>query len=247
MTKKKLLTKNQIPLEKSNVTNPVSITNISNTGAGYNQSSSEMEEIDESHICEKIIDHIGIYENAFTPSECDELIEQFNETTNKSYCTFNGKDQFNQGIEGRHDFQLFLESIDAPLSVKVMESITKRGFDRYIDNYPDLKNGDSLGLFSLKLQKTDPGGGYHVWHSEDSSYDCRDRVVVWMVYLNDIPVGNGGATEFIHQKLSLQPKKGTLVLWPATYTHTHRGGFLTGDIPKYIATGWYLRLPTLAD
>ena len=64
-----------------------------------------------------------------------------------------------------------------------------------------------------------------------------------MAYLNDIPIENGGATEFINQKLTLQPKKGTLVLWPATYTHTHRGGFLTGDIPKYIATGWYVRMP----
>ena len=64
-----------------------------------------------------------------------------------------------------------------------------------------------------------------------------------MLYLNDIPIENGGATEFIYQKLSIQPKKGTIVLWPATYTHTHRGGFLTGDIPKYIATGWYVRMP----
>ena len=32
-------------------------------------------------------------------------------------------------------------------------------------------------------------------------------------------------------------------MWPATYTHMHRGSFLTGDIPKYIATGWFLREP----
>ncbi len=193
-------------------------------------------------ISEKIIDHIGIYENAFTSNECDELISKFNTSIDNSY-TSDGKHQFDSGIQGRDDFQFFLEHINDRLAVNVMTAITKRGLERYMDSYPELRNGDALGLYTVKMQRTDAGGGYHVWHSEDCAYDCRDRVVVWMVYLNDVPVENGGATEFIYQKLSIQPKKGTLVLWPATYTHTHRGGFLTGEISKYIATGWYIRLP----
>ena len=193
-------------------------------------------------ISEKIIDHIGIYENAFTSNECDELISKFNTSIDRSY-TSDGKHQFDSGIQGRDDFQFFLEHINGPLAVNVMSSVTNRGFQKYIDSYPELSNGDALGLYTVKMQRTDAGGGYHVWHSEDCAYDCRDRVVVWMVYLNDVPIENGGATEFIYQKLSIQPKKGTLVLWPATYTHTHRGGFLTGEISKYIATGWYIRLP----
>ena len=193
-------------------------------------------------ISEKIIDHIGIYENAFTSNECDELISKFNTSIDRSY-TSDGKHQFDSGIQGRDDFQFFLEHINDRLAVNVMTAITKRGLERYMDSYPELRNGDALGLYTVKMQRTDAGGGYHVWHSEDCAYDCRDRVVVWMVYLNDVPVENGGATEFIYQKLSIQPKKGTLVLWPATYTHTHRGGFLTGEISKYIATGWYIRLP----
>ena len=64
-----------------------------------------------------------------------------------------------------------------------------------------------------------------------------------MIYLNDITVENGGATDFLHQNCSFQPTTGTMVMWPATYTHMHRGAFLTGDIPKYIATGWVLREP----
>ena len=64
-----------------------------------------------------------------------------------------------------------------------------------------------------------------------------------MIYLNDIPYENGGATDFYHQKTSFQPKKGTVVLWPAAYTHMHRGAFLTGNMSKYIATGWFIREP----
>ena len=64
-----------------------------------------------------------------------------------------------------------------------------------------------------------------------------------MIYLNDIPYESGGATDFFHQEVSFQPKKGTIVLWPAAYTHVHRGSFLTGIISKYIATGWFSREP----
>ena len=34
-----------------------------------------------------------------------------------------------------------------------------------------------------------------------------------------------------------------MVMWPACYTHMHRGAFLSGDAVKYIATGWFLREP----
>ena len=32
-------------------------------------------------------------------------------------------------------------------------------------------------------------------------------------------------------------------MWPAAYTHVHRGAFLTGKDSKYIATGWFSREP----
>ena len=37
--------------------------------------------------------------------------------------------------------------------------------------------------------------------------------------------------------LRVKPKQGTLVIWPAAFTHTHRGNPpLSND--KYIVTGW---------
>ena len=57
-----------------------------------------------------------------------------------------------------------------------------------------------------------------------------------MVYLNDD--FKGGETEFLYYKRREQPEKGKLLLWPAGYTHTHRGGMvLEGN--KYVITGWY--------
>jgi hypothetical protein len=82
--------------------------------------------------------------------------------------------------------------------------------------------------------------GYPHWHAEicpEPSFEALHRVVLWMYYLNDVEVG--GETEFYFQKLKLQPRKGTVVIAPAGFTHTHRGNIpLSGD--KYITTSWLL-------
>ena len=57
-----------------------------------------------------------------------------------------------------------------------------------------------------------------------------------MFYLNTVT--KGGHTEFLYQDVSFQPTKGQLLLWPASFTHTHRAApDLKED--KYIATGWF--------
>lgn len=95
---------------------------------------------------------------------------------------------------------------------------------------------------TINLQKYARGsGGYHHWHSEiypqNASCDSLHRVLLWMVYLND--VDEGGETEFLYQARKIAPKKGRLVIAPAGFTHTHRGNVAaSGD--KYIATSWIL-------
>ena len=79
--------------------------------------------------------------------------------------------------------------------------------------------------------------GYHVFHSD---FDSRSnhwlkRSHVLMFYLNDVE--EGGETEWYHQKLKVKPKKGTLVIWPAYFTHLHKGHVpISND--KYIMNLW---------
>jgi hypothetical protein len=56
-----------------------------------------------------------------------------------------------------------------------------------------------------------------------------------MVYLNDIV--EGGETEFLHQRKRIKPKKGTVLLFPPYFTHTHRGNPPLSN-EKYAITGW---------
>jgi len=84
-------------------------------------------------------------------------------------------------------------------------------------------------------------GGYPHWHSEQypqsQGTEALHRVALYMFYLND--VDDGGETEFFYQKRVLKPRKGSMVIAPAGFTHSHRG-----NVPishhKYIATSWVM-------
>jgi hypothetical protein len=105
----------------------------------------------------------------------------------------------------------------------------------YAEKYSILQTSDPHKIYTIKIQKTIPGGGYHVWHAEDAARMQRSRLLVFTLYLND--VDDGGETEFLYLSKRVQPKTGRMVIWPAGFTHTHRGNPpLKGD--KYIITGW---------
>ena len=55
-----------------------------------------------------------------------------------------------------------------------------------------------------------------------------------MVYMND--VDEGGETEFLYQQKKIKPKTGRVVIFPASFTHQHRGNPPMSN--KYIITGW---------
>ena len=97
---------------------------------------------------------------------------------------------------------------------------------------------DSAELITehVKIQKTLPAEGYHVWHIEHSKgFDCEKRVLVYSIYLNTVE--EGGETEFLYQSQRVKPVKGRIVIWPAGFPYVHRGNPpLNGE--KYIITSW---------
>jgi hypothetical protein len=87
---------------------------------------------------------------------------------------------------------------------------------------------------TMKVQKTLPGEGYHSWHTEKSP-TYIERLWSVILYLND--VAEGGETELLVQKKRIEPRMGRVLIFPATYTHIHRGNPpLSGE--KYIMTMW---------
>jgi hypothetical protein len=179
---------------------------------------------------------IGIYENALSEEDCKNIVRLFeNDLSNK--VDNNGDTQFNKDKMERYDYQKFYQSNNTSnLIVLKVNEILDKCIKFYAEEFWLIKQLKATSL-DIKLQKTPPKGGYHVWHSEQDSVKHANRVLAWTIYLNDIP-NEEGETEFLWQGLRVQPKAGTVSIFPAFFTHTHRGNPVY-SCNKYIATGWY--------
>jgi len=139
------------------------------------------------------------------------------------------KDSIDVGVPPNNDIPIFQEFIKH-LQLAV---------DEYIKEY-DMCNwsGPWRIVETSAIQYYPPGGGYKVWHCERgvAGYPISTRHLAWMTYLNDVE--EGGETEFYYQNVKVKPKKGLTLIWPADWTHTHRG-IVAPNEEKYIITGWF--------
>jgi len=105
----------------------------------------------------------------------------------------------------------------------------------YMERYCIMFNGP---LFNdvFKIHKVKKTEGYHTWHYEKSSASTMDRMMAYMTYL-EVPK-RGGETEFLHQSLRIDPVVGRTLIWPAGFTHMHRGNPPLDGEKMYI-TGWF--------
>lgn len=181
---------------------------------------------------------VGIFKNAFTKEFCEQVIKQYEDMAESGH----GKTRFaveNAARTIKDDTQVFADDIDyIPLrksTKKFNELFWNTYFPIYEQEYSTLKDSERHCNYAFKIQKTKIGGGYHVWHYESSGREHCQRLLTWILYLND--VHEGGETEFLYQHMRVKPEQGTLVIWPAAFTHTHRGNPPLSN-EKYIVTGW---------
>jgi hypothetical protein len=173
--------------------------------------------------------HIGVYENAVSDEWCDKIIAFF-ENNSKDIIP-RATDKFGPGSLGVRDSSIFLHDEDF---INEFNTSFGKVFSIYNYKYPYIP--PNIGISEYKLQKTLPTEGFHPYHIEQGSTPSAvKRVGVYTVYLNDVE--EGGETEFLYQLKRLKPKKGTICIFPAGYTHAHRGNTpFSGE--KYIMTGW---------
>ena len=182
-------------------------------------------------------DFIGVYQKVLSEERCKEIIDkmEFHMENNPSEIR-SGKEQFLKADNGRNDYQIFANKVFGGISQDINKALDIC-IKAYANDFFTLKNISQIRSDEIKLQKTPPKGGYHVWHCEAHSRNDSDRVLAWTLYLNDVPDGEG-ETEFLWQGIRIQPKVGTVCIFPAAFTHAHRGNPVY-SCDKYIATGWY--------
>ena len=183
-----------------------------------------------------IDDFIGVYKKYASDKFCDDLINLFTHA-------FKGKAEVVPIRTAlRTDDQILLDVLkfrnDDYLDLtKETNSILDRVSIEYREKYNVSLGTVDYASWRIKLQKTPIGGGFHNWHFETMNLEMSHRILVWTIYLNTMPEGEG-ETEFIYYHKRIRPSKGDVIIFPAAFTHTHRGNPpLTME--KYIATGWW--------
>ena len=126
----------------------------------------------------------------------------------------------------------------------ILESCLEAGLKSYTNKYSFLKEINQVGgsrwriCPTYNIQKYEgKKEGYFTLHCEHAA-GYPFRMLAWMIFLNDAKSG----TEFPYQNRILKPKTGRLAIWPAAWTHPHRGVTPNQGL-KYIATGWGYFLP----
>ena len=189
-------------------------------------------------------DFIAIYRDVYPNGYCQHLIKEFERLVD-SGAGINRQRGEGAPKHRKNDMQLELNfgvhtaaDFNGSSAVRMFFNGLQQCYDHYTEQFSLLRDGKITGT-AMKMQRTDPGGGYHIWHGEQGNGDHAERVLVYMLYLNTLTQEEAGETEFLYQQRRLQPTENTMVLWPAAFTHAHRGNTVFGERSKYIVTGWF--------
>jgi hypothetical protein len=190
-------------------------------------------------------DFIGFYHNLYPAGYCQHLIAEFDRLENAG-VGFNRQRSENAHKHIKDDHQIGINLRSHNLLPFMNEDPCTMFFDglqacynEYTTKYSVLRDNGNIRASVMKMQRTGPGGGYHVWHGEQGPGADANRVLTYMVYLNSFEDGEGGETEFLYQRTRVKPEENLMILWPASYTHTHRGNPVLAEKHKYIVTGWF--------
>ena len=183
-------------------------------------------------------DFLEIYDDDYTYAGCDEIIKFFDQTYTSKPAGLKAFNRNRQKICSTSTFN-FGENWEINDSVYVF---VRLAIEKYREKYDYLNSIDKISQWRLcpsyNIQRYDGAEeGFFSLHNETSgSYPYR--MLAWMIYLNNALCG----THFPYQKKTVTPKTGRTVIWPAAWTHPHRG-VTPNEGLKYIATGWFYHLP----
>jgi hypothetical protein len=193
---------------------------------------------------------IGVFHNVIDQESCEKIIQHF-QKVKQNQLTFTRQSLNTQISKIEKDTETYFLSNTSNFSNESIDSITSANdiwifnefknilwqcYNLYSNQYGVL---ESLAKHSIsgtvKIQRTLPGQGYHMWHCEHGNIRYGNRLALAILYLNDVI--DGGETEFLYQGIRVKPAQGTLIICPSGFTHTHRGNPpLAGE--KYIMNTW---------
>jgi len=185
----------------------------------------------------KTDDLIKVY-NVLTEDECKDIIDWFWEVEDRHVdgAVYGRPSDVRQNHVVK-DFKDTRQIYPKP-DDRVSDLLSRAYFevyDRYAEECPVPPEDYPLVFRDYCVRVYHKGKGFFSKHQDQGPGVNVHRVFGIVGYLNDVE--EGGELEFLYQSKRIEPRKGDFVLWPAGYTHHHRGNPpLKGT--KYIYTGW---------
>jgi hypothetical protein len=161
---------------------------------------------------------ILVENNFLTENDCEIIINLFKDKTEKEI------------INGINYYHFLKEDLDKIIFCH--EKILKL-FTKYHSIYPEINIvfGNKI-LTEFKFKHFKPGNYFSCWHSEHSYKDPM-RMLGFTIYLSEHNCG----TEFF-DGTCIKSEKGKAIIFPCSFTHTHRGQPCPDRKDRYILTGY---------
>lgn len=170
---------------------------------------------------------IYIEDNFFSEEESKNVINKFDKNLKES----KGKTEF----QGYNYNELFYDNfiLDNDFFIKFTNKLSN-SLQEYKKLYPEINLTESFwDLTSLRFKKFDKGKSFANFHSEQS-LTYLNRVLSIQLYLTEHNCG----TEFYRNNFVIKSEVGRLAIFPAYFTHTHKGQVCPDNKERFIITGY---------
>ena len=161
------------------------------------------------------MNHICVIDNSLSSEECDSLIKEMS-----------------QKLVGPMQPPWNYSFHNITYENKILTKLVDKIIPQYKKENPDVDlTFDSWSLENFKFKQFKPGKYYDEFHSEQSY--TQPRVFAVLVYLSDHNCG----TEFTDGRM-VKSVKGRTLIFPAYWTHTHRGQPCPDNKLRYILSAY---------
>tara|TARA_B100001057_G_scaffold251168_2_gene251426 strand:- start:11276 stop:11893 length:618 start_codon:yes stop_codon:yes gene_type:complete len=108
-------------------------------------------------------------------------------------------------------------------------------FQEYKKNWNFLQSWEKMYLGEFKIEKYLISGHHLSYHCDINNINSSHKVFSWVIYLNDFNEDEG-SVDFLYQGFSIRPKKGSILIFPADWTHINRENVMKEN-EKFVLRG----------
>ena len=161
------------------------------------------------------MNYIEVIDNSISQKNCDIIINKYSKKI--------------QGyFEEPHNYSY----CEIPYEDKILQKLACKVIDIYKKKYPEVNcTQEKWSLKNFRFQIFKPGKHYDTLHREQGTENQRLLNVI--VYLSSHDCG----TEFFHKNM-VKSVKGRTIVFPAYWTHAHKGQPCPNKKTRYILTAY---------